>query len=316
MKKKAIGIVLALLLICSGCSGREELLLTYNNMPAPAFSLSQEEQPELMAEDLAVFDPEQLSGQFPEVYAALLVNSTSGQALYGEHVFDRLYPASITKIATAYVAFLYGNLDDTVTVSYEASHITEAGAKLCRFQEGDQMKLEELLHVMLVYSGNDAAMAVAEHISGSEAEFCELMNRELEKLGAVDTHFTNSHGLHQEDHYTTAYDIYLIFHELLGNEQFCDMIRSSSVTLDYTSASGQKQSRTFETTNRYLLKTAGMPEHLTVFGGKTGTTNAAGNCLVLGSTDPEGDQYISVILHAGTPEQLYQKMTELMDLSQ
>ncbi len=310
--KKQILFCLIFLLILTGCGKKDPLTAAYPaDYELPAAGA--EETRQLLASNLAVFDPDALTEEFPEVSAAMLADVTTGEAIFGDHVFDRLYPASLTKLATAYVTFLYGDLTDTVTFSKKASHITEPGARLCRFEEGDSMNLGDLVHVMLVYSGNDAALAVAEHIGGSEKKFCEMMNEELEKLGAVNTHFTNPHGLPDEDHYTTAYDIYLVFSALLRDERFLPMIQSEKVKISYQTAAGKKASKTFESTNQYVLNKVKPPKGVTVFGGKTGTTNAAGNCMILLSEGADKHQYISLILHAETGEELYQYMTQILE---
>ena len=116
---------------------------------------------------------------------------------------------------TALVVLKKGELTDSVTVSYNASHIPVAGAKVCGFEEGDVITMDALLHCLLIYSGNDAGIAIAEHMSGSEENFVRIMNSEAKRIGASHTNFVNSHGLHDDNHYTTAYDMYLIFNELI-----------------------------------------------------------------------------------------------------
>lgn len=143
--------------------------------------------------------------------------------VYGFRLYDKLYPASTTKIMTAYLALKYGNLDDIVTVSEHATDFNwdEVTSGL---RTGDQVSLYDLVCGLMLRSGNDCGTAIAEHISGSEEAFAELMNREARALGATGTHFTNPHGLHDENHYTTAYDLYLIFNACLKDERFVEII--------------------------------------------------------------------------------------------
>ncbi len=244
--------------------------------------------------------------------AALLINDTKNKVLYAQDVYSTQYPASITKIATALMALRYSSLSEPVTISYNASHITEYGAVLCGFQEGDQITIKKLLYCLLVYSGNDAAVAIAEHISGTQQAFAEKMNREVMALGASDTHFVNSHGLHDDDHYTTAYDLYLIFHELLHYPIFRKIIRTTDRTVTWKSSQGQKRSLAISSTNLYLTGYAQAPEGLTVIGGKTGTTVSAGDCLILYSRNKKKQDLISVILHADSSYSLYQQMSYLL----
>lgn len=245
--------------------------------------------------------------------SALLVNDTSKKMLFAKKIYKKRFPASITKIATALVALQRADLEDIVTVSYDASHITEYGAKLCGFQEGDQIKMKDLLYSLLVYSGNDAGIAIAEHIGGSQEAFAEMMNEELLRLGATGTHFINAHGLHDDSHYTTAYDLYLIFHELLKYDLFHEIINQAEYTAEWQDAQGQARKMTFRSTDRYLLGYEHVPEGLTVVGGKTGTTIAAGNCLILYTQDKKKRDYISVILKADSSTALYSQMNRLLE---
>lgn len=247
--------------------------------------------------------------------SALMVNDTAGELLFAKNIYKKRYPASVTKIVTALVALKKGNLEDMVTVSYDASHITEYGAKLCGFQEGDQIKLQDLLYSLLIYSGNDAGVAIAEHIGGSVEGFADMMNQEMTYLGASGSHFVNPHGLHEEEHYTTAYDLYLVFHELAKYDVFLDIIGQPEYTMEWQDAQGQPRTMKFTSTDRYLLGSEQAPEDLTVLGGKTGTTIAAGNCLILYSQkgDEGASRYISVILKAASSTALYSQMNHLLE---
>ncbi|MBR1758580.1 MAG: D-alanyl-D-alanine carboxypeptidase [Lachnospiraceae bacterium] len=296
-----------------GCGKANESSLTASFDASMEVPEAKVEQETLMASELSVFDPDVITEEFPEVYAALLADETTGEAILGEHVYDKFYPASITKIFTAYMALKYADLDDTVTVSYRASHITTWGAQLCKLEEGDQINMKNLLEAMLCYSGNDTSIAIAEHISGSVEDFCDQMNEEARKLGCVNTHLVNPHGLHEDDHYTSAYDIYLVMRELMKDERFREMDNAPKAVLHITHANGETEDREFVATNRYFNGEVEMPKNVELIGGKTGTTSQAGYCLVLGSTGKEsGDLYISVILHAKNKDRLYQYMTELL----
>lgn len=107
------------------------------------------------------------------------------------------------------------------------------GAKLCGFAEGDKITLKKLLYSFLICSGNDAGIAIAEHISGSVEKFAELMNKEAKSLGCSGSNFVNPHGLHDDNHYTTPYDLYLVFHELLNYDVFMDIINQSSYKAEF-----------------------------------------------------------------------------------
>lgn len=245
--------------------------------------------------------------------STLIFDITDQEILYADNVYEKLYPASVTKILTVLVALEQcDDLSEIVTVSYNASHITEWGAKKCGFEEGDQIAMKDLLYSFLVYSGNDAGIAIAEHISGSENAFADLMNEKAKELGAIDSHFVNSHGLHSDDHYTTAYDMYLIFNECIKHELFVDMIKTARYPCNYKNAAGESKQKVYENTNRYLLGTEKAPSGTTVVGGKTGTTQKAGSCLVLYSLDDVGHQHISIVFQALNGDDVFHQMTTLL----
>lgn len=245
--------------------------------------------------------------------ASLIVNDTTDEMLFSRNIYKKMYPASITKIVTALVTLKYANLDDMVSISHNAANITEYGATLCGFQEGDQIKLKRLLYSLLIHSGNDAGIAIAEHVAGSEEAFAEMMNQEMMDLGASGSHFTNSHGLHDEQHYTTAYDMYLVFHELLQYDTFLDIISRSSYKAKLKGADGNSKTLQFQSTDRYLIGRASAPGGIKVIGGKTGTTSAAGSCLILYSQDKEKQDFISVVMQAQGAESLYLQMNKLLE---
>lgn len=231
--------------------------------------------------------------------------------VFAKNPFEKLYPASTTKVMTALVALKYGNLEDIVTVTEDAV-ITEAGATLANIEPGDKLTLEQLLYGLMLPSGNDAGAAIAVHMAGSIEGFADLMNREAAALGATGTHFVNPHGLHDENHYTTAYDLYLIFKEALTIPKFREITGSTSYTATYQSASGEPVTRTWKGGNWFLTGEREEPEGLTVFAGKTGTTSAAGNCLVMASRDTAGNEYISVVLKAPSRPGLYDNMSNII----
>ena len=169
------------------------------------------------------------------------------------------------------------------------------------------------MYSFLIYSGNDAGVAIAEHIAGDTKSFAVMMNREMKNIGAKHTHFVNPHGLHNNKHYTTAYDLYLVFHHLAKNRTFMDIVSRSNYTAKYVDATGKSKSLYFTSTDRYLLGTAKAPTGVTVIGGKTGTTNNAGSCLILYSKGKKNKDYISVVLKAAGPYALYGQMNHLLD---
>lgn len=243
--------------------------------------------------------------------AAGLFNLGDQTVVYANNIHERLYPASTTKILTAYVALKYGDLSATTTVSEEAL-VLEEGSTLCGVAAGDVISLEELLYGLMLCSGNDAANVISEMISGTTEEFVALMNQEALALGATNSHFMNPHGLHDEEHYTTAYDLYLIFKEAIKNETFRKVIQTTTHTASFTNSQGEAVQKEWTNTNRYLSGEQEAPEGVTVLGGKTGTTNAARYCLVLLSKDSAEVPYVSIVLKADSRDDLYYQMTELL----
>ena len=266
------------------------------------------------AKDLCVAGPENLTGstELSGVIAAGLFDVGSCGTLYAKNVHNQMAPASLTKTMTALLALKYGHLEDIITASANVN-ITEPGAQLAGLKEGDKLTLDQALHALIMYSGNDASVAIAEYISGSVDEFCNLMNREAQELGATNTHFSNPHGLTQDNHYTTAYDLYLIFNEAMKYDKFKEIIGMTEYTTSYSDRNGNPKSMTVRNSNYYITGEVSSPSNVSIIGGKTGTTNMAGSCLVLLSNDQKGSPYISVILKADDRDTLYRQMSKLLE---
>lgn len=234
-----------------------------------------------------------------------------GDAVFERNVFTRMNPASTTKIMTAVLALKYGNLEDLVTIT-DAAIITESGSSMAGVKPGDVLTLKDLLYGLMIPSGNDAANAIAVHIAGSIDVFASMMNEEAAKLGATATHFVNANGLTDPEHYTTAYDLYLIFNEALKYDTFREIIGAHNYIAEYTDAQGNSKTATWGVGNYYMNGKTETPDGLTVFGGKTGTTQAAGYCLIMGTRTDNGKEYASVIMKADSRSALYTDMTEII----
>lgn len=244
--------------------------------------------------------------------AALLCDVNQLEVLYAKNPHERLYPASLTKVMTALVAIKYGSMDQTLTAT-NTVNITEPGAQLCGVKAGDRMTLNQALHILLLNSANDVAMLIAENVGGTVDNFIQMMNEEAKALGATNTCFVNPHGLSDDNHYTTAYDLYLIFNEAVKHEKFMEIIQMSSYETTYYDRNGANKDFSCQTTNWYLRGNASAPENITVIGGKTGVTNAAMHCLLILSRDASGAPYISVILKSESRDLIYKQMTELLN---
>lgn len=230
---------------------------------------------------------------------------------YQKNIYQKMYPASTTKILTAYLALTLGKPDDIVTVSEHA--VDQASdSSVCGLRAGDQIRLSDLLYGLMLKSGNDAAVAIAEHISGSEESFAALMNETARSFGATNSHFINPNGLHDEQHYTCVYDMYLIFARAIECEDFLTLIRTTSYTAYYTDANGAQASQSWTNTNKYLNGEVTQPENITVLGGKTGTTHAAGYCLVLLSENEKKEPVISIVFKSDGRSNLYFVMNQLL----
>ena len=238
-------------------------------------------------------------------------NTTTGEIPYAQNIYEKLYPASTTKIMTAYVALKYGNLSDVVTVSENALNI-DPSSSTCGLAVGDKVTLQDLLYGMMMRSGNDAAVAIAEYISGDTASFADKMNEEAKKLGATTSHFVNPNGLPDENHYTSVYDLYLIFQAAIQNETFHNIITTMDYTANYTDAGGAAKTQEWNSTNAYFSGDQTAPDGFTVIGGKTGTTGEAGYCLVLLSQNLSGQPIISIVLKADCKNNLYLLMNQML----
>lgn len=242
---------------------------------------------------------------------AALFDINCKDTLYARNVHEKLYPASLTKVLTALVALKHGSGDMILTATANVSNL-EADAQVCGIKPGDQMTLTQALHLLLINSANDAAIMIAEGLGGSVEAFSDMMNEEALLIGATNSHFVNPHGLSDDNHYTTVYDMYLITNAAMKYTLFNEIIHMDSYTTVYQDGKGASKEVTVNSTNHYLQGLAQAPSGVTVLGGKTGTTNAAGHCLILISRDASSNPYISVIMRADSRDNLYSQMTDLL----
>ncbi len=238
-------------------------------------------------------------------------NIDTHQVLYSQNLFEKLYPASTTKVLTAYIILKNCDTNDTVTVSHEAAN-PGSSSSVCGLNEGDVITVGDLLYGLLLSSGNDAAIALAEYYSGSVEAFAEEMNKTAKSLGATNSNFVNSCGLPDENHYTTIYDMYLIFSNAITLESFVNIISSQTHDAAYTNASGGQVTKTYNNTCGYLSGAYSAPENVTVIGGKTGTTGDAGYCLVLLSQNANNERIISIVFKADGKSDLYSLMNDIL----
>ncbi len=330
MKRLITALCLTTMLL-TACSSETVFLKPYSTVTqeesANAGAMIDADRFVTFAEDLGIVSKEEaIKGIYPnngessntdalkdlEASEVLLVGTTDNEVLAAYNIYKQMPPASITKILTALVTLKSGaDLEKTITLTDDV-YIPIPDAQVCGFSAGDQIKLKDLLFVMLIYSGNDAANAIASYVGeGSISEFCKMMTDEAASLGASQTHFVTPNGLDDPEHYTSAFDLYVIFKECLKYDVFKDAISRSDYTITYKH-NGEETTHTWPSTCWYLLGYENAPEGISVVGGKTGTTDNAGLCLILYSENKKGDGYISVLLGCPDKQTLYNSMSKLL----
>ncbi len=217
--------------------------------------------------------------------SAVVIEATTGRILYQKNAHEKMPMASTTKIMTAIVAIENGNLNDTVVVGPNASGVEGSSIWL---SAGEKMTLSDMLFGLMLASGNDAAVAIAEHVGGSVDAFVDMMNNKAHEIGAYNTHFANPNGLPIDNHYTTAYDLALISAYAMNNDIFREVVKTQYKTLPWE---GHEWNRVVKNKNKILWNYEGGN------GVKTGFTEAAGRCLSA-AAQREDMQLVSVVLSA------------------
>ena len=233
--------------------------------------------------------------------SAIAIDSNSLRILYEKNAFSKKPMASTTKIMTIIVAVENNSLDEIVTISKKAAGTGGSSAKL---KAGKQIKLEELLYGLMLNSGNDAAVAIAEHTAGSVEEFAKIMNEKAIELGALNTNFVTPHGLDTQNHYSTAYDMAIISAYALKNPIIAKIVNTTEKTMHFEDGS----SVYLNNTNKLLSVYNGAN------GVKTGYTGMAGRCLV-GSATKNGRQVITVVFGEHTSSSRINDTVKLLDYS-
>ena len=217
--------------------------------------------------------------------AAIIYDRNSKEVIYGKEENTKRKMASTTKIMTCMVVLEKGELTDTVIVSKKAAG---TGGSRVGLKTGDKVSVQDLLYGLMLCSGNDAAVALAEHVGGSVEGFADLMNEKARQLNLSNTHFVTPHGLDNEEHYTTAYELAIMTDNALKNNTFSSIVGTKNITINING-----KPRNLSNTNELLGSMAG------VYGVKTGFTNGANRCLVT-SCKRENLDIITVVLGADT----------------
>lgn len=224
---------------------------------------------------------------------AVLLNAATGEVLYGKNQDQQFYPASITKVMTALLVLEHCNLNDVVTFSESATTNLESGAVALGVSAGDQLTVEQCLYGLLLKSANEIGNGLAEHVSGSVSSFADLMNAKAKELGCKNTHFANPHGLNNENHKTTPYDMALILRAAVANDTF----RKIDTTTSYEFPAIKNAAAHTITMGHKMMYTTDSRYYAGIIGGKTGYTSKAGNTLVT-AVERDGVRLIAVVMKA------------------
>ena len=286
--RKLFSLFLVLLFLCPpAVSALAEAL----QIPEPTLSPHAEKYDETRPEDLSA----------DQLYAlsAILISAETGEVIFEKDPDTRRFPASTTKILTVLLAIQnVPDLDQIVTVSDYAVMLPDDSSTM-KLQAGEEIPFIDVLYGTVLLSGNDGANVIAETVSGSVPAFVDLMNRTAAAYGCVDTHFTNPHGLHDENHYSTASDLAIIAREAMKNEIFRKIVSTTEYQISRTN---RQRARMITAQNPYQRESDS--ENLKKYyypyatGIKTGTTSNAGYCFV-GSAEKDGVSLISVVMFTG-----------------
>ena len=294
--------------------------LTPTVTPTPTLSPTPTVTPTPTASPTPTLSPTPTPTPLPPVEdlikAAMVINQTRGEVYYAYRDQEILTPASVTKLMTALLALERGNLEDVLTATAVSFDLGCPDASLCGFELGDQATLEETLYGLLLPSGNEAAHMVAEYISGDVPTFVALMNQRAAELGMVNTTFCNPHGLPNDGHLTTAYDMSLVMKALLEHEKFFEIAENGRYDVEITNSRGETETLKMHNSNFYLRGAKKIPEGIEILGGKTGYTEKAGRCLVMFVTGLNGDLYLVEAFGAENTDKLYMAMDQLLGMTE
>lgn len=299
-RKAASFLLAAFIVCCASFSGR---------MTVYAASLEELEQEQEAQKALPVESNEidnWPAGPVTSAQSAILMDVDTGSILYAKNIHNRSFPASTTKILTCLVAMEQGDLDDIVSFSNEAVFSVPADGSNMGMDVGEEITLEQCLYGILVGSANEVANAVGEHIAGSIDAFVDMMNERAAELGCKDSHFMNTNGLHDENHYTSAHDLALIAAAFFRNDMLCKI--GNTASYEFTATPTQPDD--FILRNKHKMIT-GEVAYDGVLGGKTGYTDNSRQTLVT-CAERNGMRLVCVVFREETPNQFTDTM-ELFD---
>lgn len=281
--------LVAAMLLCFSCGARAE---TTDEIPEPTLS------PEAAPYDAD--HPENLEPEQLYALSAVLMTASKGDIIFEKDAYTLRYPASTTKILTVWLGItMVDDLNQTVTVSETAMNIPSDSSTM-GLKVGEEIRFIDVLYGTMLLSGNDGANVIAETVSGSIPAFVDLMNQTaVDFFGCENTHFANAHGYHDDNHYTTAYDMALITREAMKDETFRKIVGTVTYTIPRTN---MQKARTITTKSEYMLSGSEEKPNKYYFpdatGVKTGSHSHSGYCFV-GSASREGVDLISVVFYTG-----------------
>ncbi|HCL01060.1 MAG TPA: hypothetical protein DHW61_01320 [Lachnoclostridium phytofermentans] len=247
----------------------------------------------------------------PEVYAdaAIVMEASTGLILYEKDIYDKHYPASITKIMTTLLAIENCNLNETMTMSHAAEWDVDFNSSRIGLVEGESVSLKDALYAVMLESANEVSYGVGEHVAkGSMTDFTAMMNARAKELGSVNTNFVNPNGLHDDNHYTCAYDMALISRAAIMLPEFRTITGSRTYTMP---ATNKNVARPLANHHRFIRKTLNYDGAI---GGKTGGTAEAKTTLVT-YAERNGLTLIAVVLHVDTGLHAYEDTAKILDFA-
>lgn len=303
IKSKGKSLVCLLLAVSIFCAGINTHTLT-------AYATAEELEAEAEARKALSIQSNEIDnwpiGPQVSAQAAILMDADTGAILYSKNINEKLYPASTTKIMTCLLAREKGNLDDMVEFTKTAVFSVPADGSNMGMDVGESITMEQCLYGILVGSANEVANAVAEHIAGTIDDFVDMMNERAKQLGCTNTHFVNTNGLYDDNHYTTAYDLALISRAFFQDEMLCKIGNTARYHFEPTAT----QPDDFYLNNKHKLIT-GEIAYDGIRGGKTGYTNEARQTLVT-CAEQNGMKLICVVFKEESPAQ-FTDTVELLD---
>lgn len=315
----ALGLA-ALILIFSGCAktpahGAEHFYYgPYVEKTVPG-SLSMDVKISGLARGKCILPEENGDPSLVKAGFAGVFSETDLRTVYQLNAAERMYPASMTKMMTALLVIENTeDYEEKVLITQEAFEGLTPDASVAYLKKDCFYTVKDLLIGLLIPSGNDAANALAIHISGSVSAFAEKMNERARELGMFNTHFVNPHGLHDAKHYTTVYDLYLLARECEKYRLFKDICTMKTAEVICNHPDGSITGQSYTATNSYVREFVAPPEGVRILGGKTGSTREAGRCLTLITESDSGKLYFAVIGKVNGYDALYTEMNRLLQM--